>query len=175
MPVDFAFNDMTLRLWVLLRQTGILLDRCEEKVFSDVGITSNQYYVLIAVRNLKGTTTLTNIAHWLDRKPNSITTIIDRMEKDELVKRVRVPGDRRSLQIKITDKGQLIFIEATKPAMILIKKMMSCLSDTEMQTLLQLMGKLRTSAYDEMALNNKVETMSIDVAHSVKMLLNEDD
>jgi DNA-binding MarR family transcriptional regulator len=173
-PVDFAFNDMTLRLWVLLRQTDISLLRCEETVFSEIGITLNQYYVLIAIRNLKNPATPANIARWLDRSPNSITTIIDRMAKDDLVERVRDLKDRRSLQVVITAKGQAVFARSTKPAMILMKKLMSCLSDAETATLLRLLEKLRGSAYEELKPSDPMEKLEIDATRKIAILLSKE-
>ena len=46
---------------------------------------------------------------------STITGIVDRLEKRELVKRVRVSKDRRQVHVEITDKGTAFINEAPKP------------------------------------------------------------
>jgi len=174
MPVSFAFKDMTLRIWVLLRQTNISLSKCGEVVLREAGITLNQYYVLLAIKYLKSPATQAEVARWLDRKANSITTIIDRMEKDGLVERTKNPKDRRAIQLLITAKGHDALNKATKPAMIMMKRMMSCLSDDEMATLIQLMEKLRVAACKELNPSEQVEELKIDTPRKIARLLSEE-
>jgi len=171
MPVSFVFNDMTLRIWVLLRQTHTALSNCGEVVLRDAGITLKQYYALIAIKYIRGPATQVEVARWLDRKANSITTIIDRMEKDGLVERVRNPKDRRAMQLIITDRGQDALGRATKPAMIMMKRMMSCLSDEEMATFIQLMEKLREAACKELSPGEPIKELKIDATHKIASLL----
>ncbi|ACL03316.1 transcriptional regulator, MarR family [Desulfatibacillum aliphaticivorans] len=45
-------------------------------------------------------------------EPSTITGLIDRMEKDGLVQRSQVPGDRRSHRAVLTDKGSALRNEA---------------------------------------------------------------
>lgn len=173
MPIDFSFNDMTLRVWVLLRQTYTALSNCGEMVLREAGITLKQYYVLIAIKYIKGPATQIEVARWLDRKPNSITTIIDRMEKDGLVARARNPQDRRAIQLSITAKGHDALNKATKPAMIMMKRMMSCLSDEEMAALIRLMGKIRASALQELNPGEPLEELKINATRKITRLMSE--
>jgi len=46
---------------------------------------------------------------------STVTGIVDRLEKRELVKRVRVSEDRRQVHVEITDKGIVSINEAPKP------------------------------------------------------------
>jgi DNA-binding MarR family transcriptional regulator len=173
MPVNFAFNDMTLRIWVLLRQTDTLLSNCGELVLRDAGITLKQYYVLIAVKYIKGPATQAAVARWLDRKPNSITAIVDRMEKDGLVERAKNPKDRRAIELVITAKGNDALNRSTKPAMVMMKGMMSCLSDEEMMTLIQLLERLRSAACKELNPGEATEELKINATHKIASLLDE--
>ena len=46
---------------------------------------------------------------------STVTSIVDRLEKRELVKRVRVSKDRRQVHVEITDQGIAFINEAPKP------------------------------------------------------------
>ncbi len=171
MPVQFNFTDMSLRIWVLLRQTYNLLSQCGEMVIRDAEITLKQYYVLIAIKYIKGPVTQSEVARWLDRKPNSITTIIDRMEKDGLVERTRNPRDRRSSQLVITTRGHDVMGRATKPAMIMMKRMMACLSSEEMSTFIQLLEKLKGAACEQLNPEEPMQELKIDVSRKIDDLM----
>jgi len=167
MPVRVALSDPIHKVWRLLRQTYILVSKCEEAILAKEGITLQQYKVLMAIKYINGPVTPTDVARWLDRNTNSITLIIDRMESGGLVKRVRNLRDRRALRLVVTRKGQAIFDQATKPGWELMKRLMSCFSEEELQTFAQLMEKLREKASEELAppLPGKSEcSMMLEVA-----------
>ena len=151
MPVKFAISDPTLKIWITLRQTYIRISRCEEAVIAREGLTLQQYKVLLAIKHIKNPVTPTAVADWLDRNTNSISLIIDRMEKDRLVKRVRDLKDRRMLRLVITQEGKEIFERATGPSWDCMKRVTSCLSAEEMSTFAQLMERLGESAFEELA------------------------
>jgi len=46
---------------------------------------------------------------------STVTGIVDRLEKRELVKRVRVSKDRRQVHVEVTDQGIAFINEAPKP------------------------------------------------------------
>ncbi|WP_236789060.1 MarR family winged helix-turn-helix transcriptional regulator [Amycolatopsis sp. GM8] len=50
----------------------------------------------------------------LQLHPTSVTNIVDRLERDGLVKRVPHPTDRRTTLVEITDDGRARHAEATK-------------------------------------------------------------
>lgn len=74
------------------------------KTYAD--LTNNQYNVLRILRGSHPSRLACNdIAdRMIDRDPD-ITRLIDRLEKRGLVKRFRVPRDRRVIEVAITSKG----------------------------------------------------------------------
>ena len=171
MPVKFVLSDPTLKAWILLRQTYISVSKCEEAAFAKVGITLQQYKVLMAIKYINDPVTPTDVARWLDRNSNSITLIIDRMEKDGLVERVRNLRDRRALRLVITPKGQEIFDRATMPGWELMKRLMSCFSGEELQTFDRLMEKLREKASEELAPGEPIEEVQINDVKNIARFL----
>jgi len=171
MPVKFAISDPTLKAWILLRQTYIAVSKCEEAAFAKVGITLQQYKVLMAIKYISDPVTPTDVARWLDRNSNSITLIIDRMEKDGLVERVRNLRDRRALRLVITPKGQEIFDRATKPGWELMKRLMSCFSEEELQMFDGLLEKLGEKAFEELAPGKPMEEVQINDVKNIARFL----
>jgi DNA-binding MarR family transcriptional regulator len=94
-----------LRLWLLFRRVGDALNLCLDQVYSKYGITSEQSGVLAAIKS-RGPLRVTDLASILERSPNSITMIVDRMVKAGLVRRTRDKKDRRVVFVSMTDKGR---------------------------------------------------------------------
>jgi len=146
MSVKFLFKQPEHKLWVLCHQTLNLVTKCEDKAFASGGLTSQQMGVMMAIKNIKPPVSQTEVARWLDRSTNSVSMIIDRMERDGLVRRRRDLTDRRSLRLVITKKGKEAFEQALDPGWELINHVLSNLTKEEMQTLNELMEKIREKA-----------------------------
>lgn len=162
MPIKFALSHPILKMWILLRQTYISVSKCEEATLAKAGLTLQQYKVLMAIKYINDPVTPTEVARWLDRNTNSISLIIDRMEKDGLVKRARDLKDRRALRLVMTQKGKDLFEQATVPGWELMKRMMSCFSEEEMQTFTHLMERLRERALEELTPGESAEEVKIN-------------
>lgn len=147
MSVKFLFKQPEHRLWVLCHQTHNLVTKCEEKAFAAAGLTPQQFGVIMAIKNIKPPVTPTEVANWLDRSTNSVSMIVDRMEREGLVRRRRDMRDRRSLRLVITKKGEETFEQALEPGWELIEYVLSSLTSEEMQILNELMEKMREKAY----------------------------
>jgi len=143
MTVHFESTELALRLWRQVYQTYTLLKKCEDQIFDDHGLTTEQCAVLGAIEYFGGSIKVTDIARWLERSTNSISMIIDRMVKAGLVRRVRSKNDRREVRVTNTSKGQ----DALKPANLagleVIRKILSPLSYDDGLTLLSLLETIK--------------------------------
>jgi DNA-binding MarR family transcriptional regulator len=113
------------------------------------------------MKDIPGTVTPTAIANWLDRNPNSITLIIDRMEKGGLVKRVRDLEDRRAVRLIITPKGEEMYAQAGILAYKLSREILSALTEEELSTFLGIMQKIREKTFEFRNIKDKVINVSI--------------
>ena len=100
MSTDLDYDHPMHKLWIILDQTYVTVSKCQEAAFAQAGLTLQQYRVLMVIHFAKHPLTQTDIARYLDRNTNSISLIIDRMEKISLVKRVRDSKDRRALILR---------------------------------------------------------------------------
>ena len=173
MPVKFIFNNPQMDVWMLIHQTYYSVLRCEEKLFTGTGLTTQQHAILMAIKNADGPATPTQIADWVDRNLNSITLIVDRMEKSGLVKRVRDVRDRRSLRIVMTEKGEQYLKQNTTMSWQLIKDLLKVLSEEEMRQLAGLLEKVRQQAIEQCNGKKSLREVNISEQQHLSEFLNK--
>jgi DNA-binding MarR family transcriptional regulator len=83
----------------------------------------------------------------LQLHPTSVTNIVDRLERDGLVKRVPHPTDRRTTLVEITDDGRARHAEATK-AVTAIDFGLVGLTPNQTTQLTELLTKIRKATGD---------------------------
>ena len=138
MAINSESENIVLRLGILLHRVRDELMRYEDPIFSEYGITTEQYSVLGALKYFGGSVRITDLALALERSLNSVSMIVDRMVKVGLVTRKRDRGDRRVVYVTATSKGENAFKLATPPAFEFIREMLSPLSYEDKLTLLSL-------------------------------------
>jgi DNA-binding MarR family transcriptional regulator len=134
---------LALRLWRQVYQTYTLLKKCEDQIFGEHGLTTEQYAVLVAIDYFGGSARVTDIAHWLERSTNSISMIVDRMVKAGLVRRARSTGDRREVRVANTSKAQVALKPANVESLEVVQKILSPLSHEDRLSLLNLLGVVK--------------------------------
>lgn len=132
-------EEVNLNIWVA---SALLEDRFE-KLISKFGITGSQYNVL---RILKGVYPeghpRCGISTRMIEKAPDITRLIDRLEKQGLVKRDKSNLDRRMSITRITEKGLKVVEEITPPLNKEHKKITKDLTNRECRELSRLVEKL---------------------------------
>jgi DNA-binding MarR family transcriptional regulator len=143
MKANLESAELALRLWRQVYQTYTLLKKCEDQIFEEYGLTTEQYGVLVAIDYFGGPTKVTDIARWLERSTNSVSMIVDRMVKSGLVRRARSTGDRREVRVANTSKGQDALKPANLASLEAVQKILSPLSHEDRSTLLSLLGTVK--------------------------------
>lgn len=142
MAINSEQENTVLRLWLLLRRVGDALGLCQDLVYSKYGLTSEQVAVLAAIKS-RGPLRPSEFSSILERSPNSMSMIIDRMVKTGLVRRTRDRKDRRAVFVSMTDKGR----EAVEPAVHtgwqFIHKILSPLSYDDQRALADMLETLK--------------------------------
>ena len=142
MTVNYESENTVLRLWLLLPRVGDALGLCHDLVFSKYGITTEQWRVLACIKS-RGPLRPTDLASMLERGPNSISMLVDRMVKAGLVRRTRDRKDRRAVLVSMTDKGK----EAVEPAVPagweFVHKLLSPLSYDDQRALASMLETIK--------------------------------
>jgi DNA-binding MarR family transcriptional regulator len=87
--------------------TGRLLKHCMRKSFEDVGITLPQSIVIGALIK-DGEMKISELSSKTNLSNSTISGIIDRLEKQQLVVRTRSDEDRRAVYVSVTPKVEEI-------------------------------------------------------------------
>jgi DNA-binding MarR family transcriptional regulator len=173
MPVKFEFGNPDKGVWILLRQIHNLVLKCEDRVFSEYKITTEQHAVLMAIKHIDGPVRPTDIARWLDRSVNSVSMIIDRMVKAGLVKRVRDRKDRRTVFLTLTSKAEKAYVLASVAGWGLIQEILSPLSDKDKHTLIKLLEALRDKTYDYLGSGKVAEEVRRSETENMAQLMKQ--
>jgi DNA-binding MarR family transcriptional regulator len=142
MTVNPEQEKTVLRLWLLLRRAGDALNLCLDLMYSKYGITNEQSGVLAALKS-RGPLKPSDLASILERSPNSMSMLVDRMVKANLVKRTRDRKDRRLVFVTMTDKGRQAIDPAVPEGWQLIHKVLSPLSYDQQRSLADMLETVR--------------------------------
>jgi DNA-binding MarR family transcriptional regulator len=114
-----------------------------EKRIADFGITGVQYNVLRILRGVypEGHPRCEIMVRMVEKAPD-ITRLIDKLEKQELVERVRTKEDRRMSITKITEKGLKLVNDIQPVVEAASKQVTKNLSNIECRELSNLIEKL---------------------------------
>jgi len=142
MAVDIEQENIVLRLWLLLRRVGDKLERSQDSVYGKYGLTLEQFGVLASIKS-RGPLRPSDLADLLERTPNSMSMLIDRMVKAGLVRRTRDRKDRRVVTVSFTEKGKTAVEPAIPAGWEFIHEVLSTLSDNEQRDLADMLERLK--------------------------------
>lgn len=152
--ISFQIADPVIDVYVLFLQTVDAVSRYAETQLLKAGITPTQYTVLVLLDNAQAPPTLTELSMWMFRSKNSMTTVIDHMERDGLVQRVRDTRDRRSIRVVATEAGRELFDRVRQPSRELVYTIMSCYEENKLDHFAELLRTLRGHVLQELAGDN---------------------
>lgn len=143
MAVNFESKNIDMKLWLLMHRVRDALVLCEDSILREYGLTMEQFAVLAAVKSRGGSLRPTDLAFILERHPNSISMLVDRMVKAGLVRRTRDKGDRRVVHVSLTNNGENALKPATPANWEFIQKILSLLSYKDKHALASLLEMLK--------------------------------
>ena len=143
MAMNSESENTVLRLWLLFRRVGDALGLCQDLVYSKYGLTTEQFGVLASIKS-RGPLRPIDLASMLERSPNSMSMLIDRMVKTGLVRRTRDRKDRRTVFVSMTDKGRQVVDPAAPAGWEFIHKLLSPLSYDEQGALASMLETVKS-------------------------------
>jgi DNA-binding MarR family transcriptional regulator len=113
-------NDPEINLYVLLDQTNSIVTNAVERELKHLRMTQPQVRVLTMLSRREDPATLEELADWTLKEFNSVFTLINRMEKKGLVKKIKKENDLKTY-IVITEKGSDLYLrQVTEQSLHLI-------------------------------------------------------
>ena len=131
----------------LLRAVDTLTSRGTARLEA-AGITPGQFAVLEALLHL-GPLCQRELGQKLLRTGGNITMVVDNLEKQGWVRRVRSREDRRFVSVHLTTKGKRLIERIFPEHAAAVRREMSCLTAAEQESLRRLCRKLGLSNLKE--------------------------
>ena len=147
---DYQFSDATLTAWTVLGQTWTAMYKVAERKLAKLGLTPEKLDLLRACTDYPPPLIPAEISRLLFRESQTIAGLLSRMEKEGLVTRVPKRKGRPFTQVKMTAKGEELSRPGIEAANALVARIMSGLSEEELEQLLKLVRKLRQNALEEL-------------------------
>ncbi len=101
-------NNPFFNLFVLFILTGDTITNAAELELAQYDVTFPQARILYMLDREKRPVTIQELSRWVMRELNSVSTLINRMEADGLVKKIKKPGDKKTY-VALTEKGADLF------------------------------------------------------------------
>ena len=149
---DFRSYDEAFGTWALLHQAWYVLRKSEERKLAKAGLTPEKLELLWVCNAHPGPLTPAEISRATHRENQTTAGLLNRMEKEGLVRRVPKRKGRPFTEVQMTAKGQELFERGRKVALPHIRKLVSGLSTGELKQLQKLLRTLRQSALEELHL-----------------------
>lgn len=99
---------------ISIRQIIRAIDLHSKRLSKETGLTGPQLILMRSIREL-GEVTIRELSKHTNMSQATATTILDRLEKHELVKRVRSEKDKRKVHAHLTKKGLEKLSQAPTP------------------------------------------------------------
>ena len=108
---------------------------------NNVGLTPEQFLLIDLLWN-QGPMTQQKMADTMQKDKNSITKLVDALEKKGLVVRKMDPKDRRSNILTLTDKAEGMKLGAKEKGISMLDKVLEGISEQELKSFLATLDKL---------------------------------
>lgn len=124
------------------------LAACQLKKYSaamlrayNVGLTPEQFLLIDILWN-QGAMSQQKLADTMHKDKNSITKLVDALEKKELLSRERDLKDKRSNILVLTQKAEHMKLDAKEKGISLLEDALEGISEEELKSFLETLGKM---------------------------------
>lgn len=140
-PQYSSDENLALDLWVKLARTFAVFSRCTHEHIRSCDLTTSQFAVVECLGH-KGEMTLGELSGKMLMSCGNMTVVVDNLEKDGLVERIRSESDRRVIRVRLTATGLELFARIFPEHARLVSKLAGILDPDEQQQLSGLLKKL---------------------------------
>lgn len=122
----------------------------QSAMVQNYGVTMLQYTAIQILKD-SGPINITRLAKKLHLNQSTVSSLVDRMERDNLVRRVQSSEDRRSVKLRLTDKAYDVTVDLPIAPFDFFKGLLTHLSSEEQQSLARMMLKLDAAFQKQLA------------------------
>jgi DNA-binding MarR family transcriptional regulator len=146
-------KDKDYELWVLLAQTRESMFKARKKELHRYGLHPRQAAVLYTIHFLGDMATPAEVSRWLLREPHTISTLLNKMEGQGLVKKTKDLDRKNVIRLSLTEEGIKSYQKILKRNSM--HKIMACLSEEEKRKLWSHLERIRARSLRFIRANTK--------------------
>lgn len=144
MDKKFFRENPHLETWRLLHNTVLEANKARQKELRHYDISTSQAAVLDCIKYHNNDATLTQVARWLLRESQSVSTLVSRMENRGIIRKLIDPNRKNVIRISMTNQGEELYKKIVKRESV--KYILSTLSENELQQFTHYLKKIRGAA-----------------------------
>lgn len=134
----------SLRLWLrLLTCTTLIETEVRTRLREEFEITLPRFDLMAQLERHRDGLRMGELSQRMMVSGGNVTGITDQLERDGLVERIEMPGDRRSWCVRLTEAGRQSFQAMARTHEAWIINLMQGLTTAEQQQLYSLLSKLK--------------------------------
>ena len=130
--------------------------RLTKGMASQFGLTGPQLTVIKLLETFDNLS-LSSLSERIRAQNSTVTGIIDRMEREGLVRRERSTVDRRVIHIRLSDKGQKLARQIQVEPMEIFREALAALTQADLRDLLRIMNKLQKFVRSKVPADSRAE------------------
>lgn len=134
-------EQLSLKLFIVLTRALDSVKKSIEKDIRSYGLNPTEFAVLELIYN-KGEQPIQRIGEKVLIASSSITYVVDKLEKKNLLLRTPYPEDRRTIYASITDEGQKLMDEIFPRHSKQIQKILGGLDEKEKEDVINQLKKI---------------------------------
>jgi len=133
--------------WNVLAHTYRLIGRLWNKELNEFAFSREQGLNLLIIKCLGDNATPYRISRFQAQEHNTVSELLNRMEKQGLIKKVRESQGKSRVKVRLTEMGERAFAQSKKRNSLI--RILSTLSPGELQQLRLILEKLRDEVLKE--------------------------
>jgi DNA-binding MarR family transcriptional regulator len=146
-----APDHASLRLWLrLLSCTTLIENEVRKRLRAEFTTTLARFDLMALLARYPDGLKMSEMSQMLMVTGGNVTGITDNLERDGLVKRTAMPGDRRAWKVCLTPQGRAAFDEMAAAHETWMTDWMHHLAPHEQQALYTLLGTLKRGVRDQL-------------------------
>jgi DNA-binding MarR family transcriptional regulator len=138
-------------LFHLLRQTADAIHKSRELELKSYGISPQQSGALVCIRTLGKKATPAELSRWLFREPNSVTILLNRMQRMGLIKKKADTKRKNLIRLSLTKKGNEAYKHAIE--METFYSLVENLPEKKRKQLWSLLQEIREQVFKDLHLD----------------------
>lgn len=142
---DEAASKARLRLWLRILKISRLSEaRLRQQFKTGFNTTLPRFDVMAALSQHKDGLKMSELSKLLRVSNGNVTGIIDRLVDEGLVLRVTFPGDRRASLVRLSAKGETLFVEQARAHEGWVDELLGMVSAEEARHMSDLLAEIAT-------------------------------